>query len=351
MKIAVLSSFPPKKCGIAYLTENLFDELRAQGHDLITFGVDESACDHPIDTKSMFGLFKTVSQIRKQNIEYVSVQFIIGFFRKRYFGLNLLLFLIALRKHRVIVTLHEIHYLRSFRHLVQDPSTVFHIVLEGLISRLSSGVIVHTEYQAACLRKYGVRNVRCIYLGIRLYPILRERKTFNHALFFGKLSPAKGIHLLPGIAKVCPEIHFTVACSSQPQYKEYQVQMIQGFAEIKNAEFICKEWIGDEEKESYFAAADVLVLPYLDGYYQSGAASESGVYNIPVIVPRLGPLTEIVDKYHSGECVPFPSPHEIKSAIYRIFQNYPSYLAGIERYRNEANWTIAARKYCEFLIG
>jgi len=351
MKIAVLSSFPPRKCGIAHLTQNLFDALRAQGHQLVTFGIDESACDYKINTRSFFGLQEVVSIIKREKIEHISVQFIIGFYGKKYFGLNFLLFLWALRKRRVIVTLHELHHIRSVGQLFKSPLDLFHIVLEVLIARLSAGVILHTETQANNLRQYGVRNVRCIYLGIQTKPILRTRTVLNRALFFGKLTPIKGIHLFAGIARACPDIHFTVACSGEPKFEPYRLQLVESFAGISNLDFICKEWITDEEKEAYFTQADVLVLPYIVAYYQSGVASECGVYNIPLIVPRLGPLNEISDKYHTGETVETPSPEEIKKAIRTIFENYPYYLDGIRRYREDANWTMAAKNYVKYLQG
>src|SRR5215217_6179502 len=116
MKIAVFSTLPPKKCGIAYLTQNLFSELRAQGHELTTFAVDaHSHGDYAVDNKSFFGLYKAAQEIKRRGIRHVSVQFIISFYGKKWMGLNFLLFLLALRKERVIVTLHELHSFRSFR--------------------------------------------------------------------------------------------------------------------------------------------------------------------------------------------------------------------------------------------
>jgi glycosyltransferase involved in cell wall biosynthesis len=351
MKIAVLSSFPPRKCGIAHLTKNLFDEWRAQGHQLVTFGIDVSECDYKINTNSFSGLLEVASIIKREKIEHVSVQFIIGFYGKKYFGLNFLLFLWALRKKRVIVTLHELHHIRSFGQIFRKPLDLFHITLEVLISCFSTGVILHTEAQVSDLKRYGIRDVRCVYLGIQTKSIPRTRTALSQALFFGKLVPFKGAHLFSGIARVCPEVHFVLACSVEPQYEAYRLQLVRDFEGIPNIEFVCRDWIGNEEKEACFTAADVLVLPYIDTYYQSGVASESGVYNIPVIVPKLGPLSEITLKYHVGEAVEQVDAASIKTAIHKIFGNYPHYLEGIQKYRAEANWSVAARNYLEYLRG
>ncbi len=347
MKIAVLSSFPPRKCGIAYLTRNLFDSLRAQGHELVTFGIDDSECRHKLDTVDPKGLLAILPILEREGIRHVSIQFIIGFYGKRHFGLNFLRLLRALRQRgiRAIVTLHEIHYLRSFGQIFSHPLDLFHIVLEGLIGRLAAGVIVHTETQARIVRRYGMPNVRCVRLGIRTLPVPRTRARLDKALFFGKLAPIKGVHLFPAIARACPGVHFTLATSVEPQFEGYRRECESALAGIPNVTFICKEWIGDEEKDGYFAAADVLVLPYVSGHYQSGAASESGVYNIPVVLTDLGPLTEVPDTFGNGIVVKTFAPADFKAAIEAIFRDYPKYLAGVGRYREAANWDRAAEGY------
>jgi glycosyltransferase involved in cell wall biosynthesis len=351
MKIAVLSSFPPRKCGIAYLTQNLFSEMRSQGHELVTFGVDESPCDYQINTRTLLGLLEIVKVIEREKIEHISLQFIISFFNKKFLGINFLILLWALRKKRVIVTLHELHYLRSFGQLFQNPLDLFHMILEGLIARMCSGIILHTETQVRILKKYGARNVECVYLGIQLKQVPRERKVLKEALFFGKLAAIKGVHLFPMIAKACPEIHFTIATSRESKFDAYRLEVEKALTGIPNLTYFCKDWIGDEEKDGYFAAADVLVLPYVSGHYQSGAASESGVYNIPVIVTNLGPLAEVPNKFHNGIVVASPAPEEIKNAIEKIFANYPYYLEGVQAYRTGANWSTAAKKYIHYLEG
>jgi glycosyltransferase involved in cell wall biosynthesis len=353
MKIAILSSFPPRKCGIAYLTRNLFDRLRAQGHELVTFGIDDSECQHRLDTTAAGGLLDILPILEREGIRHVSIQFIIGFYGKKHFGLNFLRLLRALRKRRIraIVTLHEIHYLRSFGQIFSHPLDLFHIVLEGLIGRLAAGVIVHTEAQAKIVRRYGMPNVRCVRLGIRTLPVPRVRTGLRKALFFGKLAPIKGVHLFPGIARACPDVHFTLATSVEPQFEGYRAECERALAGIPNVTFICKEWIGDEEKDGYFAAADVLVLPYVSGHYQSGAASESGAYNIPVVLTDLGPLTEVPDTFGNGIVVKTFAPSDFKAAIGAIFRDYPKYLEGVRRYREAANWDRAAEGYVGFLGG
>ena len=182
-------------------------------------------------------------------------------------------------------------------------------------------------------------------------PVPRTRTRLDQALFFGKLAPIKGVHLFPGIAKACPDVHFTLATSVEPQFVAYRRECERALAGIPNVTFICKDWIGDEEKDRYFAAADVLVLPYVSGHYQSGAASESGVYNLPVVLTDLGPLTEVPDTFGNGIVVKTFAPADFQAAIATIFRDYPEYLAGVRRYREAANWDRAAEGYVAVLLG
>lgn len=354
MKIAVLSSFPPKKCGIAHLNRNLFDALRAQGHELVTFGVDESESQHPIDNRTFFGLQKTAAIIKRENIRHVSMQFIINFYGKRFLGLNVLLFLWTLRDRRVIVTLHELHHIRSLGQVFRKPRDLYHLFLEVMIARFATGVILHSDAQVADIRKYGVRNARRVYLGIETRDIPRPAAPPSgrkRALFFGKLAPFKGAHLFPQIARACPDVHFVIAGSTGSGGEGYTAELRRLFAGVPNIEFVFKDWFGDGEKESLYREADVLVLPYIDTFYQSGVVSEAGVYNIPVVVPRLGPLAETVDAFGIGEGVTTAEPALIAAAIRKVFSNYPAYLEGIVRYRAAANWNEAAAQYARFLQG
>lgn len=351
MKIAVLSSFPPRKCGIAHLNAHLFEALRSQGHELTTFGIEDSECDYAVDTGSFFGMLKTANEIKRLGIRHVSVQFIISFYRKRYLGLNVLLFLLALRDRRVVVTLHELHHIRSFSGLLRSPRDLYHVFLETTIARLSSGVVLHSDTQVAEIRHYGVSNARRIYLGIETRDVPRKRSPGHHVLFFGMLAPFKGVHLFAGLARLCPDISFLVAGSVPSSQESYRDELERIFRDIPNITFEAKPWFDSSEKEELFRKADLLVLPYLDTYYQSGVAAESGVYNIPVIVPRLGPLSELVDTFGTGVSVERSEPQALAAAIRSVMENYPRHLEGIQRYRNAANWEAAARSYADALSG
>jgi glycosyltransferase involved in cell wall biosynthesis len=194
-------------------------------------------------------------------------------------------------------------------------------------------------------------NVRCVRLGIRTLSVPRENTRLHRALFFGKLAPIKGVHLFAGIARACPDIQFTLATSVEPHFESYRIECEQLLRNIPNLSFICKEWIGDEEKDNFFAEADILVLPYVNGHYQSGAASESGVYNIPVVLTDLGPLAEVPNTFGNGVVVKSFDPEDFKMAIEAVFNNYPKYLKGVQKYREAANWGRAAEAYVKFLLG
>lgn len=355
MKIAVLSSFPPRKCGVAYPVQNLFASLRDKGHELVTFGMEDSDCQHKADISGVRGLLKILPVLEREGIRHVSIQFIIGLWGKRNLGLNMVLLLWALRRRKIraIVTLHEVHYLASPRQAFARPAILYHILLEILIARLAAGVIVYTKGQERLLRRYGVRNARAVTFGIRTPDVPRTRTRFGKALFFGKLGPIKGVHLFPAIARACPEVHFTLAASVEPKFEAYRRECERLLEGIPNVTWLCQDWFGDEEKDRLFAEADVLVLPYVKNpyQYQSGAVSESGVHNIPVVVTDQGALTEAPAAFGNGIVLKSPEPAAFKEAIGTVFRDYPKYLEGIRRYRAAANWGKVAEAYLALLEG
>jgi glycosyltransferase involved in cell wall biosynthesis len=66
----------------------------------------------------------------------------------------------------------------------------------------------------------------------------------------------------------------------------------------------------------YFAAADVVVLPYLDTS-DSGVLELAAAFGRPVVVSRSGGLEEAFARYGYGEVVPPRNPHALAAAIQR----------------------------------
>ena len=74
----------------------------------------------------------------------------------------------------------------------------------------------------------------------------------------------------------------------------------------------------DEVVESYFRAADVVVLPYVSAT-QSAVVLTAYSFERPVIVTRVGGLPDVVEDGVTGYVVPARAPAELARALTRFF--------------------------------
>ena len=83
---------------------------------------------------------------------------------------------------------------------------------------------------------------------------------------------------------------------------------------IEAAVRIVDRYIPNEEVETYFQAADVVVLPYTSAT-QSGIAQIALSFERPVIVTRVGGLPEAVREGETGFVVPPGDPPALAAAL------------------------------------
>jgi glycosyltransferase involved in cell wall biosynthesis len=78
-------------------------------------------------------------------------------------------------------------------------------------------------------------------------------------------------------------------------------------------------FISDDEVESYFVAADVVVIPYVD-IFQSGVPFLAFSFGLPVIATDVGSLREDVTRETGILCRP-KDPTDLAHAIVRFYQS------------------------------
>ncbi len=331
MKIGMVSKFGEED-GIAIYSGNLVDSLRREGVDVIRIGDKRSNADYHINLKS-FRLGGEVSRIAdREKLDLVHFQYIA---ERSWYGLHTLnLNLVAALRQRVpvVATLHEVHY---------TPGNLHELVvkkLEAAVIRSSRAVIVHTARQKEYIEASYKRVAEQINMGVTLHPMHR-RKGCN-LLFFGIISPAKGVEFLIGAAGLVKGAKLRIA--GRPLSEKYGMRLRQLAAGEASIDL---GWVGEEKKKSYFSDADIIVLPYLSAQYQSAVMHDALSYGSPVVVTRVGAIWEIVDQYGCGEIVEPGSSRAIAGAVERVYSNYGRYQKGILRYRKEASWAEVAKRH------
>lgn len=121
-------------------------------------------------------------------------------------------------------------------------------------------------------------------------------------LFFGQIKEVKGLDLLlqalPKVRETVPEVVLLIAGKPSGQdFTKYQLQIDSLDLSAHCVAHI--RYIADDEVAAYYAAADLVVLPYRR-IYQSGVILMAMSYGKPVLASDLDGMKEVVDDGITG---------------------------------------------------
>lgn len=139
----------------------------------------------------------------------------------------------------------------------------------------------------------------------------------NYILFFGRISPYKGVeYLLKAMEKVHekhPEVKLIIA--GKPNYDiQWQEYRDLGYIEIRD------RFIALDELADLIRGAKFTVCPYTDAT-QSGVVYSSFALNTPVIATRVGGLPEMIDEGITGTIIPPKDVNALSKAIVNYLDN------------------------------
>lgn len=140
-------------------------------------------------------------------------------------------------------------------------------------------------------------------------------------LFFGFVREYKGLkHLiraLPTIREKIADMKLLIV-GDFGEDKQVYLNLIEQ-NRVTNNIGIHDGYIPDQEVEQYFAACDVVVLPY-ESATQSGIVQIAYGFEKPVIATRVGGLPDVVTDGKTGYLVEPENPAELANAVVRFFE-------------------------------
>lgn len=171
----------------------------------------------------------------------------------------------------------------------------------------------------------------------------------HNVLFFGRISPYKGIeYLCQAMVKVreqVPDATLTIAGGGKMYF---DITPYQNLKWVK----IINRYVGMEELAGLLKDCAISVCPYTDAT-QSGVIMTSYSLCKPVVASNVGGLGEMVDNGETGKLVPPKDVDALADAIITLLED-DALRGNMERriredyFVGEKSWKVIAEKYLEF---
>ena len=165
-------------------------------------------------------------------------------------------------------------------------------------------------------------------------------------LFLGYIRKYKGLDILlralPIVLERIPELRLIVAGEFYGNEDEHR-SLISSLGIPEQNLLLATDYIANDEVAKYFAAANVVVLPYRSAT-QSGIVPISYQFDRPVIVTDVGGLRESVEDRVSGLLVSEATPDAIADAVLRFFgeQMEAKLVPGVAEQKRKYSWDTLA---------
>lgn len=341
MKIILIGPVYPYKGGIAHYTSLLCKALRKK-HDVVMISYkmqypkflfkkeqrdynnrsfEVEGTRYWINTANPVNILMTAHKIKKEKPDAVILQWWHPYFAPCYYLLSL-----GLKKIPLIFTCHNVFPHERF------PLDRF---LTKLVLKRGNGFIVQSHLDEADLLTINpdanyVVTPHPTYNAFKMQGMsksaARELLQIDFAapvlLFFGFVREYKGLNYLldamPIIRKQIPDISLWIVGDFDSQ-KERYLNMIAEHNLQHNIRLV-EGYVPDCEVEKYFAASDLIVLPYTSAT-QSGIVQIAYGFEKPVVVTNVGGLPDVVENGKTGYVVPSHNPDAIAEAVIHFFRD------------------------------
>lgn len=176
----------------------------------------------------------------------------------------------------------------------------------------------------------------------------RSHTNTRQVLFFGRISPYKGVEYLLEAMKIVhermPDVKLLLAGGGKFYFD------IGSYKELPYIQII-NRYVTMPELAGMLEYSTVVVCPYTDAT-QSGVVQTAYSMNVPVIATNVGGLGESVLDGKTGLLVPPCNPNALADAIMKILADDKLRSGMAERIRkmndNEFSWEEIARRYVDF---
>ncbi|MGQ9599807.1 MAG: glycosyltransferase [Anaerolineae bacterium] len=362
MKCVLIGPTYPFRGGIAHYTTLLCHELRKRHQvTLLSFRRQYPAwlfpgrtdrdpsqqvlavdCERPLDPLLPWTWRTTARRIEELEPDLVLVQWWVPFWAPIW---SVILWHVRRRiAGRVLFISHNVlpHEARRWDRwlarqvLGQGDAVIVHSqqdrqALQTLLPAMDVRVAVHPTYEIFAPQALSPSAAR------RRLGLKEEQRVL---LFFGFVRAYKGVRYLIEAVSLLPDhldIHLLIVGEFWDDVAPYREQI--RASGLEGRVTVIDRYIPNEEVGIYFAAADLVVLPYTEAS-QSGVAQIAWGAGVPVITTSVGGLPDVIQDGATGLLVPPGDSPALAAAILRYFEEglSPTFRANIQAQKARFSW-------------
>lgn len=251
--------------------------------------------------------------------------------------------------HRMVMTVHD-----PFPHS-GEVSARKAFVYKVVMASVSRFVLLNHEQLDAFCKTYHIRPERVlinrlgVYDNIRTFVAHGQEANRHDVLFFGRISPYKGIeYLCQAMAKVREVVADATLTIAGGGKMYFDISPYEGREWVT----VINRYVGMEELAGLLAQCSMTVCPYTDAT-QSGVIMTSYSLCKPVVATRVGGLAEMVEDGKTGLLVPPRDVDALANAILSLLNDdakLETMAKNIQSdyFTGDKSWKTIAKKYLEF---
>lgn len=360
MKILMIGPVYPYSTGLSYYTGLMYKNLK-EHHDVemisykmqypkILFkrkqidyeddAVKVDEAQYLINTANPFNWLAVAGKLNKKNPDLVIFQWLHPYFAPCFTTLAKLL-----RNTKTLFVCHNVFPHERFPFdqfltkmtMKQGDYYITHSLMDA--DDLKS-IINEPEYKVNVHPAYNFFKIENMTKG-KARKLLHLEEDERVLLFFGLIREYKGLQYLlkamPRIKRNLPRVKLLIAgefCGNREQYEKLIEEK-----QVGDVIDIYGGHLPTEEVEKFFAACDLVVLPY-ESATQSGVIQVAYSFDKAVLATNVGGLPDVVEDGKTGYIVEAKNPEKIAEAIEDFFYNERAgqFAEGIETVRYKYSW-------------
>ena len=366
-RIAYLSTYPPRECGIATFTKDLIDstnELNEFEPTVIAVNATGSIYDYDsrvnwvIERDSADDYVQAANYINSSTIQLVNLQHEFGLFGGDS-GEYIINFLKTIKKP-VVTTLHTVHPGLSPKALE----------ILSYVSNKSASIVVISHAAIKILKKQGISTKNCIVIPhgcpridfVNNEPIKTSLGLKNRLVTstFGLISSGKGIEYairaLPYVVEKAPQILYLIIGQTHPtvrkiegeKYRNGLMKLVNDLNLEKYVRFV-NRFLSKKELIRYLQATDIYLTPYVSpNQISSGALTYAlGAGKATISTPYFYAQEMLAN--NRGILCKFNDPSSLADGITKLLdENFRKTLQRrVYRYSRRFLWSNVARMYVD----